>query len=143
MISAGGVRGRSPINRIASTASLRVRCWSSSRVTGVVMLIRNPQSQLPPLYIEPLLIGDPSLLVVEITLDQRQHRLDFLRLRPRVQRSSQMRMQLLGGAEHRGRRHRAELAPFEIEARPPDDLAVRDRKSTRLNSSHFVPSRMP
>ena len=33
-------------------------------------------------------------------------------------------MQLLGGAEHRGRRHRAELAPFEIEARPPDDLAV-------------------
>src|SRR2546425_10961778 len=124
------VLGNSFVNPIVSTASVRIRRWSTSRVTGAVISnpqseIRNPQSQLPPLYIEPLLVGQPSLPGVEIFPDQLKHRLHLLARRPRVQRAAQVRVQLLGGAEYRGRRDGAELAPLEVEARPPDHLAIR------------------
>src|SRR2546422_8238980 len=123
------VLGNSFVNPIVSTASVRIRRWSTSRVTGVVMsnpqsAIRNPQSQLPPLYIEPLLVGEPSLLDVEILLDQPKHRFDLPARRARIQRAPQVRVELFRGAERRSRRHRAELTPLEIEARPPDHLAV-------------------
>src|SRR6266511_4028037 len=123
------VLGNSFVNPIVSTASVRIRRWSTSRVTRAVIsnpqsAIRNPQSQLPPLYIEPLLFGDPSLVGVEILPDEPKHRFYLLARRPRVQRAPQVRVQLLRGAEHRRRRYRAELPPLEIEARPPDHLPV-------------------
>src|SRR5438445_10569545 len=80
--------------------------------------------ELPLLDVLPLLPRRPALLGIEIAIDCPKNGLDLCPRRPRVQRSSQMRMQLLGGAEHRGRRYRAVLAPLEIEDWPPDDLAV-------------------
>jgi len=74
MTSAASVLGNSFVNPIVSTASVRIRRCSTSRVIWAVIsnpqsAIHNPQSQLPPLYIEPLLLGDPSLFGVEILLD--------------------------------------------------------------------------
>src|SRR5438067_4077007 len=131
-------RGRSSTTATTANANALVRASKRACVTNLPFYsafrtphsaldrsaIRNPQLQSPILYILPLLQGALPELPVQIRPHQLQHRFHFLRGGAGVERAAQVRVQLLGGAEHRDGRHGGQFPPLQVEPRAADHLAV-------------------
>src|SRR5437016_13383983 len=102
---------------VSATKRTRVTtspCYSTFRTPHSALCLP-PRSQFSPPYIRPLLLRSTEVLRAHIPRHQLQHRFHFLRGRAGVERAAQVRVQLLGRAQHGDRRHGGELAPLQVE----------------------------